>query len=665
MIRRFPYSVKKILVALVCLCSWLVSHSQVDTVQLKEVEVYGIKPNPSNSSSVPVHQMSIRQLEAVPVASVAEAIRNFSGVVIKDFGGIGGLKTVMVRSLGSNHTGVFLDGIFNGDAATGQMDLGKIPLQDVGNISLSIGQPQFNLAPARMFASASILDISSRKVDFKAKRNLIHASIRTGSFGTINPSLSYDSKVNKHLVTELRINYYKADGEFLYKVKNGTTTIDLKRENSDVSSFNALFKANVLFNDSSSLKIKGQYYETERGLPGAVIFYNTHSSQRLFNRDFITDLQYKNNPSKLIRLLTTASFTCTRLIYTDPYFLNQSGELHNEYNQQEYYLSQAATLPLFKKLNLSVATDLIMNQLQTNAYSVENPTRITSLTASSLEYTDKKTKIHCSILMTAVNDDSGNSLSKDYFKFSPSVSVIHSLTNSRILKMRFMYKNIFRMPSFNDLYYTIAGNLELEPENASLYNFGFLFDKTLDNTTSINFNVDGFINTVKDKIVTTPTQNLFRWSTQNIGIVDIKGVELFGEFDKILNKFWSIALNASYTYQHAKDITDHTSDTYGHQIAYIPFETASSLVFVQYSDFSLGVNTIFNGYRYITDANINDNILESWTTTDFTIGWQKNRQKRKYGVKAEIANVFNHPYEVIKGFPMTGRAFYINLFVTL
>lgn len=664
MMQRFPYSVKKLLVAFICLCSWSISYSQVDTVQLKEVEVYGIKPNPSTRSAVPIQQMSIRQLEAIPMASVAEAIRNLSGVVIKDFGGVGGLKTVMVRSLGANHTGVFVDGIYTGDAATGQMDLGKIPLQDVGNIQLSIGQPEFNLAPARMFASASILDISSRKVDFMGKRNVLLASIRTGSFGTINPSLSMDSKVNKHLITGLRINYHRANGKFPYKVDNGTITTALKRENSDVSDFNAVFKASLLFNDSSSLKIKGQYYDTERGLPGAVIFYNTHSSQRLFNKDFIAGLQYENNSLKVVRLLTTTSFTYTRLIYTDPDFLNQSGGLNNEYNQQEYYVSQAATLPLFKKLNLSVATDLITNRLQTNAYSVENPTRITSLTAGSLEYTDRKTKIQGSILMTAVNDDSGDSLSKEYFKFSPSVSVIHSLTSNQTLKMRFMYKNIFRMPSFNDLYYTIAGNLKLEPEYASLYNFGFLFDKTLNNTTSISLKADGFINAVKDKIVTTPTQNLFRWSTQNIGKVDIKGVELFGGFEKRFNKSWSIEISSNYTYQHAKDITNKASVAYGHQIAYIPFETASGLVFIQYSNFGLGVNTIFNGYRYIRDADLTDNILESWATTDLTLSWQKSHLARKCGIKAEIANIFNHPYEVIKGFPMTGRAFFINLFVT-
>ena len=44
-------------------------------------------------------------------ASLADAIRDFSGLQMRDYGGVGGLKTVNVRSLGSAHTAVFIDGV--------------------------------------------------------------------------------------------------------------------------------------------------------------------------------------------------------------------------------------------------------------------------------------------------------------------------------------------------------------------------------------------------------------------------------------------------------------------------------------------------------------------------------------------------------------------------
>lgn len=49
---------------------------------------------------IPAQKLSGEELKTLNSFSVADAIRYFSGVQIKDYGGIGGLKTVNVRSLG-------------------------------------------------------------------------------------------------------------------------------------------------------------------------------------------------------------------------------------------------------------------------------------------------------------------------------------------------------------------------------------------------------------------------------------------------------------------------------------------------------------------------------------------------------------------------------------
>ncbi|MFD2146842.1 TonB-dependent receptor [Mucilaginibacter antarcticus] len=74
--------------------------------------------------------------------NVADAVRNFSGVIIKDYGGIGGLKTMSVRGLGANHTAVLYDGIQINDAENGQVDLGKLNVSNIQKISLYNAQPQ-------------------------------------------------------------------------------------------------------------------------------------------------------------------------------------------------------------------------------------------------------------------------------------------------------------------------------------------------------------------------------------------------------------------------------------------------------------------------------------------------------------------------------------------
>ena len=60
---------------------------------------------------IPAQVLDGAELQRLSVHSVADAIRYFSGVQIKDYGGIGGLKTINVRSMGTQHVGVFYDGV--------------------------------------------------------------------------------------------------------------------------------------------------------------------------------------------------------------------------------------------------------------------------------------------------------------------------------------------------------------------------------------------------------------------------------------------------------------------------------------------------------------------------------------------------------------------------
>ena len=100
----------KILSALIILCSSLhtlwaqksLINYEDSLFSIDDVVCVGEHPHyltPSQTISGPT-------LQNLSTTSVADALKYFSGVQIKDFGGLGGLKTVNVRSLGSQHVGV-------------------------------------------------------------------------------------------------------------------------------------------------------------------------------------------------------------------------------------------------------------------------------------------------------------------------------------------------------------------------------------------------------------------------------------------------------------------------------------------------------------------------------------------------------------------------------
>ena len=75
-------------------------------------------------NQTPHQTMPREQLKGIVSSSVADALKYLAGVQIKDFGGLGGQKTVNVRSMGSQHVGVYIDGVRVTNAQNGTVDLG-------------------------------------------------------------------------------------------------------------------------------------------------------------------------------------------------------------------------------------------------------------------------------------------------------------------------------------------------------------------------------------------------------------------------------------------------------------------------------------------------------------------------------------------------------------
>ena len=128
--------------------------------------------------------------------SVADALRHFSGVQLKDYGGIGGIKTVNIRSMGTNHVGVFYNGIQLGNAQNGQVDLGRYSLDNIEAISLYNGQRSNIFQSAKDFASSSAIYIYTRRPHFTdGKDYQLSVQMRTGSFGLANPSVVWNQRL--------------------------------------------------------------------------------------------------------------------------------------------------------------------------------------------------------------------------------------------------------------------------------------------------------------------------------------------------------------------------------------------------------------------------------------------------------------------------------------
>ena len=137
MIGQFIWKMAWVAVCCLGLSLEIMAQSPLDSLYHLNEVVITAKPF---KEVIPAQRLNGVQLERLNTHNVADALRYFSGVQIKDYGGMGGLKTVDVRNMGSHHVGVFYDGIQIGNAQNGVVDLGRFSLDDLEELSLYNGQ---------------------------------------------------------------------------------------------------------------------------------------------------------------------------------------------------------------------------------------------------------------------------------------------------------------------------------------------------------------------------------------------------------------------------------------------------------------------------------------------------------------------------------------------
>lgn len=634
------------------------SYAQSDSSRvLKEIKING--PSiPKVQSLNPSQQINSNDFKRNNAFNVADAIRNFSGINIKDYGGIGGLKTVSVRSLGANHTGVQYDGIQVADAQNGQVDLGKINLDNIASITLFNGQSGDILQPARSFSSASVLIIKSITPHFEGKSNhAILLTYKTGAFGLINPSLLWQQKISKNWSFSLSNNWQKANGRYKYRVEgDGSDTLAV-RNNADL---NALQNDASLYwkgKDSSSFHFRVNYSNANRGLPGAVVFYNPYTNQHLWNRDMYAQASFNKTWKNSLSLLLNGKLSRNYLRYLDPDYLNQAGFLDQRYTQFELYQSVALSFNPVKNWRVSIASDVAINKLNTNLYNYAYPTRFTFLNvlASSLKL--QKLTLQANLLNTYIKEkvQTGNAAPSKMI-WSPAFSLSYEPFDFSGVQLRAFYKDIFRNPTFNDLYYTRMGSRSLKPEFTKQHNLGITYSKAYaHNLNYLTLTADAYYNKVKDKIIAIPTKDLFTWTMLNLGRVDIRGLDLGLKTQIAIIQEIKFVFSANYTFQKAIDVTDRESSVYLHQIPYTPQHTLALNTGFNKGAFGIYYNQILSSSRHYLSENRPENFVPGFTVSDVSLNYQFVAGGYPLSFSTEINNVFNQSYAFIRSFPMPGR----------
>ena len=620
---------------------------------------------------IPHQSLKGETLQRLSSLSVADALRYFSGVQLKDYGGVGGLKTVNVRSMGSHHVGVFYDGVEVGNAQNGVVDLGQFSLDNVEEVSLYNGQKSAIFQPATEFGNAGSVYIRTRRPKFsEGEHRHLRLQTRVASSDMLRISSLWEERISASLCSSLNAEVLSSSGKykFRYRRKNadGSVAYDTTavRQNGDIWAVRLEGNLHGLFN-GGGWALKGYTYHSQRGIPGAIVSNVWRRGERQGDHNSFVQLSGQKAISSSFSTRWLAKYA-----YYNTHYVNRDSttrHVDNRYRQQEVYLSSSNVVELLPGWSASLSYDFRFNTLRADLPLFAYPHRFTNLMSVATAYNHRRFSIQASLLGNSIKDNARTLVSrKSTQTLTPALFMNVVPWLDVPMTVRAYVKKSFRMPTFNDLFYTDMGNAALNPESAIQYNIGVTYSTlSQPRSTRVSLSMDAYYNTVHDKIVAYPKGQQFRWTMLNLGRVHIKGMDVEAQVIQQLTPMWRLDVRAQYTYQDARDVTNPTDTYYHHQIPYVPWHSGSLVVGVASDRWTLDYSFIYVGKRYNQQENIRYNYMQPWYTNDvhgsYTFKWGKKRCR----LTAEVNNLLNQDYDVILNYPMPKRNYAVGLTVEM
>lgn len=637
-----------------------------------EIEILDSKPSEETKSLFPVQELNHEEIQVLSVLNVADAVKLLPGVMIKDYGGIGGLKTISVRSLSASHTSVFIDGIKYTNSQTGQIDLGRFSTDRLSQIQVhSSGISEELNLPAQTYLTTSSLFLETEGSSFNGLNQTISwdSKLSAGSFGYTKGQLGAKWRVSDDAFLSFSVDQTDANGEYDFEFQNGSLIETLQRKNTDIHATRIESNLKLNVSEVSTLNVKGYGYFSERGLPGAIIANNYIVSQeRLWNDDAFLQSTWKSKAFETIQYVVRAKYAYNYTRYYNP--KHYSGTIDNRYTEHQAYTSVSGSYVLNQNLSFSASTDINWNTLKSERFN--DPERLSWFSVIVLKGLYHNAEFSANLLLSAVEEqsyddtyDKATNLNRN--DLLPAVSLGYWITNQ--LHTSLSFKKSLRLPTFNEMYYPSFGNTDLNPEYTTQYNFGLGYQLGLTGfIESLTLKTDLYRLNIRDKIIAVPRGSVFNWSVTNINKVETTGIEFNGQVKAKIYGPVKLALSGGYTYQEALEKTPSSSpfyqpSTYGKQIKYTPKATSSMMATVYYENISLGWQMTHVGRRYTSAEQTIQNLLPPYTTHDFNMIYQFKMFSNDSTIKVELNNAFNENYDVIKSFPMPGRGFRVSLSV--
>lgn len=505
---------KRVSFAIVLVSLFTSLHAQEKEKNIEEVIIHGkFMSLPYKKVSENVTVITKTEIQNSPAKSIEEVLAQFTGLDIRRRGGNGVQADITLRGSTFEQVMIMVNGIRMNDSQTGHNSMNlPFDLASVERIEIIKGPA------ARKFGNNAYAGVINIVTKPSSEDNII-ISAQGGDYET------YSLGIGSNFGNEKFSNFIQAN----------TNSSEGYRYNTDYK-INNIYYQNQLNLQNGILKFQAGIQEKKFGANG---FYSSPKATE----------QYEETQASIVSLAHQQKFGNFGLNSNVSWRRGQDMYLYDRNvpgKYKNFHLGNNIGAELNGSYTSSLGTSGLGVELRKEFFVSNNKTTFTTANLSMGRHERFVTQVFAEHHFSFFNEKlqivpgiSWASFSNAGNFFYPGIDV--SFTQKDI-KMYFNIAKVHRIPTYTDLFYisgTEVGNPNLKPENAVSSEAGLKY--TL---LKIDLKLSGFLRNTDDGIDWIKNSSSDKWTAQNIGKIDTKGIEFEANL-KPVNWFF---LGVGYTY---------------------------------------------------------------------------------------------------------------------
>lgn len=573
------------------------------------------------SAGTKIQRMDSLTINQYRSGDLSEILENESSIFVKSYG-LGSLATTSFRGGSAEQTAILWNGFELNSPMNGVVDLSLIPNSFMDNVSIQYG------GTSVLWGSGAVGGAILLGNDEAFDKGIdVSFGASFGSFSQYRQNLSFTISKSKWL-TSLRIFNASAKNNFEYYNTQLAGYPEQQQSNAGLRQYGLLSDNSFQINSRQKLKISFWYQNSNREIPPSMVQAISDATQQ--DLSYRVTVEWQKIGDKVTYTARAAYFNET-LLYVD-----SLADLNSLSRSQTIITEAEAKMKVFKNQLVNVGSNNTYAQAESDGYS-GTPQQNRFAFFASYSFHTSNDKFHSTL--SARQEFIGNNAVPFTYSFGSEWNFL------KWLSAKGNVSRVYRVPTFNDLYWNPGGNLNLLPENGFSEEVGLLLQlHTADSKVNFSTEQTVYNKNINDWILWLPGE--LYWSPENIMKVWSRGMETRSELEFRLNKIKiRIGVLTNYVLSTSEQATSENDASVGKQLIYVPKYSGNGKVSVEYKGFIIAFNQNYMGYRFTSTDNTE--YLVPYTLSNIYGSYRLHLKQYSLDLFIQANNIFNEQYQII------------------